>query len=108
MKLTFEIQGYSITIEETEEGVSVVATKDDETVEEFTLELGGEEDFDDDDDFEDGDDFEDDDLEDEGDLGAQDAPSAQGQALPEGGEDMESPIGESKLESFSSFIKKRT
>ena len=107
MKLTFEIQGYSITIEETEEGVLVAATKDDETVEEFTLELGGEDDdFDgEDDDFDGEDDLEgDDDLEGQGQIQGQ----AQGQALPSGEEDeFQPPIGESKLESFTSFIKKR-
>jgi hypothetical protein len=38
MKTTIEIKGYEIVIEETEEGVSVMAVLDGETVEEFTLE----------------------------------------------------------------------
>ena len=48
MKLTFEIQGYTINIEETEEGVVVSAMQGDEEVEQFTLDLGGEESEDDD------------------------------------------------------------
>jgi hypothetical protein len=39
MKTTIEIKGYQIVIDETEELVTVTAMKDDETVEEFTLEL---------------------------------------------------------------------
>lgn len=39
MKTTIEIKGYQIVIDETEDMVSVTAMKDDETVEEFSLEL---------------------------------------------------------------------
>jgi hypothetical protein len=39
MKTTIEIKGYQIVIDETEELVTVTAMKDDETVEEFSLEL---------------------------------------------------------------------
>jgi len=39
MKTTIEIKGYQIVIDETEEMVTVTAMKDDETVEEFSLEL---------------------------------------------------------------------
>ena len=39
MKTTIEIKGYQIVINETEELVTVTAMKDDETVEEFSLEL---------------------------------------------------------------------
>ena len=39
MKTTIEVKGYQIVIDEGEEQVSVTATKDDETVEEFTLDL---------------------------------------------------------------------
>lgn len=42
MKTTIEIKGYQIVIDETEEMVTVTAMKDDETVEEFTLDLGEE------------------------------------------------------------------
>ena len=69
MKTTIEVKGYQIVIEETENEISVTAIKDDETMEEFTLNLGeesegseekeGEESDDDDDD--DDDEYEDDD-----------------------------------------------
>ena len=36
------IQGYNIEIDETEDGINVKASKDDEVMEEFTLELGEE------------------------------------------------------------------
>jgi hypothetical protein len=39
MKTTIEVKGYQLVIDETEETVTVTATKDDEIVEEFTLEL---------------------------------------------------------------------
>ena len=39
MKTTIEIKGYQIVIDETEELVTVTAIKDEETVEEFSLEL---------------------------------------------------------------------
>lgn len=42
MKTTIEIKGYQIVIDETEELVTVTAMKDDETVEEFALDLGEE------------------------------------------------------------------
>jgi hypothetical protein len=69
MKTTIEIKGYEIVIEETEDGVTVMAVQDGETVEEFTLEgevsaqdddfdaFGKEED--EEDDFEGADDYED-------------------------------------------------
>ena len=88
MNLTFEINGYVINITETEEGmVSVSATKDDEVVEEFTLE--GEEG---------GEDFEE---------GGEDEES---QSLPPQGQaqvQAQAPLGESKLESFASFLKRK-
>ena len=109
MKLTFEINGYVINIDETEDGmVSVSASKDDEVVEEFSLEGG--EGGGDDDDFEGGeDDFEgQDDLEDGG-----------GQELPDEGEPIDdedgggappqaqAQLGESKMESFAQFLKRK-
>ena len=39
MKTTIELKGYQIVIDETDDLVTVTATKDDETVEEFSLEL---------------------------------------------------------------------
>ena len=91
MKLTFEIQGYTINIEETEEGVVVSAMQGDEEVEQFTLDLGGEE-------------SEDDDM-----YGMDDDLDAQGGDLDSQGGSQELPdTGEEfKLESFMSFIRKR-
>ena len=102
MKLTFEIQGYTINIEETEEGVVVSAMQGDEEVEQFTLDLGGEESEDDDMDGMD------DDLDAQGgDLDAQGG----SQELPDTGEEFDEIPGgngeEGKLESFMSFIRKR-
>lgn len=42
MKTTIEVKDYQIVIEETENEISVTAIKDDETMEEFTLNLGEE------------------------------------------------------------------
>lgn len=42
MKTTIEVKGYQIVIDETDDLVTVTATKDDETVEEFSLELSEE------------------------------------------------------------------
>lgn len=39
MKTTIEIKGYLITIDENSEQINVTASKDEETIEEFTLEL---------------------------------------------------------------------
>jgi len=96
MKLTFEIQGYSITIDETEEGITVAASKDDETVEEFTLELGeemGEEDG-----------LEGQELPEDG-LEGQELPEDGGEEVPE--EEFTPAQGQGQLESFTSFLKKR-
>jgi hypothetical protein len=105
MKLTFEIQGYTINIEETEEGVLVSAMQGEEEVESFTLDMDGAQD--DDDEFgQDDDDMDGEDL--DGAQGAQELPGAQGaQEMPGGEEDFVPPTGEGKLESFMSFIKKR-
>ena len=86
MKLTFEIQGYSITIDETEEGITVAASKDDETVEEFTLELGEE-------------------MGEEDGLEGQELPEDGGEEVPE--EEFTPAQGQGQLESFTSFLKKR-
>jgi hypothetical protein len=93
MKITLEVSGYEITIDETEEGtVSVVATKDGDTVEEFELsdEGGGEgeEDFDDN----------------ETPEGGEDLPKEDDEDF--NGDDNEDE-GPAKLESFSAFVKKR-
>jgi hypothetical protein len=112
MKTTIEVKGYLLVIDETEESVTVTATKDEDIVEEFSLDLTeGEEgaedievpgdeiksfgEFEEEEDFEkefDGekdDDDDDDDDDDEGEV-----------------EDLED-AGEVKLESFQSFINKR-
>lgn len=100
MKLTFEIQGYNITIEETEEGIVVAAMQGDEEVESFTLDMGGEDDMD-----------MDDDMGGE-DLDAQGGEDLDAQSLPDtdeiGGGDEFAQGPEGKLESFMSFIKKRS
>lgn len=115
MKTTIEIHGYQIVIEESEGNVSVSALKDDETVEEFTLETAeGEE--------AEGEEglhaFGDEEAQ-EGDFddaeGVEEEPSEGGEENEEpseGGEedyeeDLEDVEEEGKLESFNSFIKKR-
>ena len=40
MKTTIEVKDYLIVIEETENEITVTATKDDDTIEEFSLEIG--------------------------------------------------------------------
>ena len=101
MKLTFEVHGYMITIEETEENtIKVSAMQDDEVVEEFELE-GGE-------DHEDHDDMEEMEIDGEESM----------EELPEEGEEIEGEAPEAdfeevpeedttKLESFASFLKKK-
>lgn len=94
MKLTFDMHGYTITIEEIEDMVTVTATKDDEVIEEFDLEIGEAADMDDND-MDDMDDM-DDDMD-----AAQELPQAQEE------DDFEETIGESKLQNFSSFLKNK-
>jgi hypothetical protein len=132
MKTTIEIKGYEIVIEETEDGVSVVAVRDGETVEEFTLEsemeMGDEEetsrfsdeeeesDFEDADEYEDemdelgqgeGEDFEDEDeFEGEEDDDDDDDDDESEEEDEEATEEEESPAP--KLESFSSFISRKS
>ena len=117
MKTTIEIKGYEIVIEETEEGVTVMAIQDGETVEEFTLD--GEVEVQDDDmksfgddedevdDFDDADEYEDemdelgqdeDDEDDDDDFGGDD----------EGvGEEEEEAQSAPKMESFGSFVRRK-
>jgi hypothetical protein len=125
MKTTIELQGYTIVIEETEGSITVSALKEDETVEEFTLE-GGEgfegeegEDFDgeegdemvafgeEEDDFDEageaeegGEDFEGEEDEEEGE-------DFEGEEDEEDFEAEEEPKSAAQLESFSAFIRKR-
>lgn len=101
MKLKFELNGYEIVIEETEGGaISVSALKDEEIVEEFELEGGEDLDGEDLDDGENHDEL--DELP-EGDLQDDDSQDFEGQ------EDFEpqAQLGESKLESFASFLKRK-
>jgi hypothetical protein len=105
MKTTIEVQGYEIKIDEMNDKIMISAEKDGEVVEQFELEIdpgfeddnmGGMEPFegDEEEDFEEMDDMDDDDMED----------------MEEGDDDMEEDEeeeGESKLESFSHFVKRR-
>ena len=109
MKTTIEHEGYQITIETDENSISVVAHKDDDVVEEFTLPVGeggdesqnlpdgeeGDEDIQGFDEFSgEEDDFEGEegDTDEESDEDAEEAPEEE----------------EVKLESFQSFLNKKT
>ena len=94
MKLTFEVNGYVINIDETEDGmITVSASKDDEVVEEFTLDGDG--------DVEDFDDSESQELPDE-----EGQAQAQGQSMPQA--QAQAQLGESKnLISFGAFLKRK-
>ena len=107
MKTTIEIKGYQIVIDETEELVTVTAIKDDETVEEFSLELTeGEEgeESQSEDDIRSFDDFGGEE-EDFGGEEAQDDDELQDEIQDELEEEEEE--SENKLESFQSFINKK-
>jgi hypothetical protein len=123
MKTTIEIKGYQIVIDETEELLTVTAMKDDETVEEFSLELteGGEDEkaqgedgiksFDDfgseeEEDFDDEEDFADEEIQDETEDETQDETQDEIQDELEE-EEEEEEESENKLESFQSFINKK-
>ena len=104
MKLTFDMHGYTIVIEETEENViKVSAEKDGEEVESFELEGG-----------EDHPGMEEESLPDEGgeEGGKEAGEKIEGEAPEsdfegtEGGEE-EKPMGESKLFNFASFLKRK-
>lgn len=119
MKTTIELNGYTIVIEDTEGSITVSAIKDEETVEEFTLEVGGEESTEsgiksfgeEEDDFSEAEeDLEDaeDDLEDaEEDFEDGDVEDAEEEVANAEDEEEEFMDDAPKLESFSSFIKKR-
>lgn len=106
MKTTVELNGFDIVIEEIDGVITVSASKDDEVVEEFTLETEGqnEEDVEGDegvqgfDEFEEEDDFDSESDDDEGD-------ESDSEEEVEEEEELES--DETKLESFQSFITKR-
>jgi hypothetical protein len=104
MKLTFEVHGYTITINETEEGVLVSAEKDGEVVEEFELDADTDMDSDD----MDSDDMNDmEELPEDGEEGQQIQDQEEENDFGGGQKEMEKPMGESKLQSFASFLKKK-
>ena len=102
MKTTVEINGYLITIEEVDGNITVAASKDEEIVEEFTIEV------------EEGQEGEEGDVQGFGEFG-QDEEDDFGQDDEEGddeddfGQDEEEGEGEemSQLESFQAFINKK-
>jgi hypothetical protein len=102
MKTTVEINGYLITIEEVDGNITVAASKDEEIVEEFTIEV------------EEGQEGEEGDVQGFGEFG-QDEEDDFGQGDEEGddeddfGQDEEEEEGEemSQLESFQAFINKK-
>ncbi len=110
MKTTIELHGYEIVIEDNEGVVTVTALKDEEVVEEFSLESEESQGDDEDGDVkgfgEFGDEEEDFDGDDEDfdgdDEGSEDEDSEE---MPEEVEEEE--VQESKLESFQSFISKK-
>jgi hypothetical protein len=104
MKTTIEIKGYQIVIDETEELVTVTAMKDDETVEEFSLELTeGEEAQGENDDIRSFDDF----GGEEEDFGGEEAQDDELQDEIQDELEEEEEESENKLESFQSFINKK-
>lgn len=97
MKTTVEINDYLITIEEVEGNITVSATKDEEVVEEFTIEI------------EEGQDEKSDDVQGFGQFG-QEEEEEFGQEEDEEDEDEEDEDEEKEmgqLESFQSFINKK-
>jgi hypothetical protein len=100
MKLTFEMHGYTIVIEESEENlIKVSAEKDGEEVESFELE-GGESDSDNDESLPEEDNEEDGEGDDEEIEG--ETPESDFEETAE-----EKPMGESKLYNFASFLKRK-
>lgn len=98
MKTTIEIKGYQIVIDETEEMVTVTAMKDDETVEEFSLELTEGEESQDEDDIKSFDGFGEEEEDFDGD---------ESQDEDDEDEMQDEEESENKLESFQSFINKK-
>ena len=103
MKTTVEINDYLITIEEVEGNITVSATKDEEVVEEFSIEI------------EEGQDEESNDVQgfgqfgqdEEEDFGQNDEEEEFGQNDEEEEEEVQEEELEGKLESFQSFINKK-
>jgi hypothetical protein len=105
MKTTIEIKGYQIVIDETEEMVTVTAMKDDETVEEFSLELTEGEESQGEDDIRSFDDFGGEE-EDFGGEESQEEDELQDELQDEEEDDDDDNEGRA-LESFQSFINKK-
>jgi hypothetical protein len=102
MKTTVEINGYLITIEEVDGNITVAASKDEEVVEEFTIEI------------EEGQEGEEGDVQGFGEFGQEDEEEDFGQDDEEGEDfgqedEEEEEEGEemSQLESFQAFINKK-
>jgi hypothetical protein len=115
MKTTIEVSGYKIEIEEVDGLVTVKAEKDDEIVEEFSLETSEESGEEGSDDVQSFDDFGSDEEEDfeegeeEVEAGEEDIEAGE-EEVEEGEEEMEEAEDEEKapkLESFQSFINKK-
>ena len=114
MKTTIEVKGFEIVIDETDDNLTITATKDGEVVEEFELSISEtgsdfeEEEVQDFDEFENDDEMESEDGEDEmqseddeDEMQSEDGEDEMQSEDEEEGED------EVKLESFQSFINKR-
>jgi hypothetical protein len=120
MKTSVEINGYTISIEESEGVISVNAVKDDEVVEEFTIQIEeaqeGEEgeDFESDSDIRKFDDFEEEeDFEGGEEMGQDDdefesEDESEDEFEGEEDEDEDENVPQGTLESFQSFINKKT
>ena len=124
MKTSVEINGYTISIEESEGVISVNAVKDDEVVEEFTIQIEeGEEsdsefdsegsedsdirkfgDFEEEEDFGGSDEFE---SEDEDDESEEESEEDESEEESEEDEDEDKVAPEGTLESFQSFLNKK-
>lgn len=118
MKTTIEAKGYQIVIEETENEISVTAIKDEETMEEFTLNLGEESEGyddeksnDDDDDIKSFDEFGDEEEDFDGEPSEKDGEDEESNQQDMNDDDDDDEIdepkpnnGEPALESFQSFI----
>jgi|688.fasta_scaffold1134937_1 hypothetical protein len=119
MKTTIEVNGYEIVIQETDGMISVAAMKDGEMMEEFELQAGDETsdeiesddeemkdfgDFGSDEDEEEDFESQDEEEEDENEESEEDDDDEESDDMEESGEMEE---GETKLESFQSFLKRR-
>lgn len=123
MKSTIEVKGYKIVIEEGEETISVIATKDDETIEEFEINVSEEgedsnkeekdgdeknvksfDDFEEEDDFEEKGETENDDDDEDIDFDSEN--DDEEDEYPEDVEDKNPDKEVQALESFNSFLRR--